>query len=58
MCINLWITVCLNINVPFPLKFCLGYCLASPSYFKTFKTGVTYKRLAYKKRANSKRRSK
>ena len=27
LCINLWKTVCSEVNIPFLLKFCLGYYL-------------------------------
>ena len=48
MCINLWKTVCSEINIPFLLKFCLGYY-----FLENFKTDVAYKRLTYKTCANS-----
>ena len=51
MCINLWKTVCSEINIPFLLKFCLGYYLALWKILILI--GVAYKRLTYKTLANS-----
>ena len=46
--IDLWKTICSEINIPFLLTFCLGYSFSS-YILENFKTGVTFKRLTCKK---------
>ena len=42
-------TACSQINFPFFLMFCLGCCLAFPSFFGKFQASVAHERVAYKK---------